>query len=62
VSGQRLAAGARSYPPRMRLTIFTTASITGTSMSMPTTVVGTTLPANVVPIEVLATSYLCRVP
>jgi hypothetical protein len=62
VSGQWLAAGARSYQPRVQLTIFTTDSITATSMSMPTTAAITTLPANVVTIEVLAKSYLCRVP
>ena len=57
-----MATGVRSYQSRVRLTIFTTDSITGTSMSLPTTVASATLPANVVPIEVLATSYLCRVP
>ena len=38
MSGQSLASGARSYQPRVRLTIFTTDSITGTSINTPTTV------------------------
>ncbi len=37
--------GERPYQTLVMLTIFTTESMTGTSMSMPTTVASTTLPA-----------------
>jgi hypothetical protein len=37
--------GRRPYHALVALTIFTTDSMTGTSMSMPTTVASTTLPA-----------------